>query len=78
MMIDLAFGIVLVAMGAVIGRALTLTHRDQDRDDALVRYRVALSTARARAHVIAAMIQDEDYVTAQRYAESMYNLGESE
>ena len=75
-MVDLAFGIVLVGMGLVIGRALALTQKDQNRDDRLVRYWVALSTARTRARVISDMIKDGEYVTAKRCAESMFGLGE--
>ena len=70
-MIDLAFGILLTAIGGVIGGALALSRRNNDRDAALVRYRVALASARA-------MIQDEDYVTARHCAESMLRLGEDE
>ena len=71
-MIDQAFGIVLVGMGLVIGRALALTQKDQDREDRLVCYWVALSTARTRARAISDMIKDGEYETARRCAESMY------
>ena len=75
--IGLVIGLVIGALFGLLAASLCqMAGRDQDRDDALARCRIALSIARARARVIADMIQDEDYVTARHCAKSMYGLGE--
>lgn len=77
-MIDVWLGIALVVIGFILGgmAAMSRVPTAWIGEDEVIRLRLALCTARCRARVIVAMIQDEEYVTARHCAESMYELGE--
>lgn len=75
---DVWLGIALVVIGFIIGGMAGLSRVSTAwiGEDEVIRLRLALRTARCGARVIVAMIQDEDYVRAQHYAEFIYALGE--